>query len=295
MIGFYIFLLFEKFLMILPRKVRRGFFVGLGLFAYKVSKRYKKVVVQNLRFVYGEDVQEDFVDGVTRYSFKLLLLNFLHTIETRHYSTQKLKQSITFVNQEVVTKAQESGRPIVFITSHYGAWELGGAMISALVEPLMIVYKKMKNPYFEKYLLNSRSQSRITYVEKHGATKGLLRQLRSGGTIALLIDTNIREEDGFKVDFLGHPTTQLKSTGYFARKFNAAIIPVLIHTQDDEHYTIEFYDEIVPPRTEDVQADLEESTRMQSEWLSREILKEPKPWFWLHRRWKNDYPEAYKN
>ncbi len=294
MIGFYIFLLFEKFLMILPRKIRRGFFVGLGLFAYKVSKRYKKVILQNLKFVYGEDVKEDFVEEVSRYSFKLLLLNFLHTIETRHYSTQKLQERVTFVNQEVVTKAQKAGRPIIFVTSHYGAWELGGRMVSTYIEPIMIVYKKMKNPYFENYLLSSRSQSRMTYVEKHGATKGLIKQLRSGGAMALLIDTNIKEADGFKVDFLGHPTSQLKSTAYLARKFDAALIPVLIHTEDDENYKIEFYDEIIPPKTEDVQADLLESTRMQSEWLSKEVFKKPKPWFWLHRRWKNDYPEAYQ-
>ena len=294
MIGFYLFLVFEKFLMLLPRKLRRNIFITIGTLAYKLSGRYKKVIVQNLKFIYGDDVEDSFVEEVSRYSFKLLLMNFLHTMETRHYTVEKLKQNITFENLEVVKKAQNEKRPIVFITSHYGAWELGGSMISALVEPLMIVYKKMNSPYFQDYLLNSRAQSRIKYVEKHGATKGLLKQLRSGGAIALLIDTNIRAEDGFKVDFLGHKTTQLKSTAFFARKFDAAIIPVLIHTQDDENYTIKFYDEIIPPKTDDSSADIEESTRMQSEWLSKEVLKSPKPWFWLHRRWKNDYPEIYK-
>ncbi len=294
MIGFYIFLIFEKFLMLLPRKLRRNIFIGIGTLAYSLSARYKKVIIQNLKFIYGEDVDDKFVDEITRYSFKLLLLNFLHTMETRHYSIDKLKENISFENLEVVTKAQEAKRPIVFITSHYGAWELGGSMISALVEPLMIVYKKMKNPYFENYLLKSRAQSRIKYVEKHGATKGLLKQLRSGGAIALLIDTNIKEKDGVQVDFLGKPTYQLKSTAYFARKFDAAIIPALIHTQDDENYIIKFYDEIIPPNTDEAQTDIEESTRMQSEWLSKEVLKSPKPWFWLHRRWKNDYPEVYK-
>jgi KDO2-lipid IV(A) lauroyltransferase len=166
-------------------------------------------------------------------------------------------------------------------------------MISALIEPLMIVYKKMKNPYFENYLLSSRANSRIQYVEKHGAIKGLLKQLRSGGAIALLIDTNIKKSDGEKVNFLGHPTYQLKSTAYFARKFNAAIIPVLIHTEDDENYTIKFYDEIISPLSDDADSDIKESTRLQSEWLSQEILKSPRPWFWLHRRWKNDYPDIY--
>ena len=294
MIGFYIFLIFEKILMLLPRKLRRNIFIGIGTLAYKLSGRYKKVIVQNLRFIYGDNVKESFVEEISRYSFKLLLMNFLHTMETRHYSIEKLKQNITFENLEVVTKAQNASRPIVFITSHYGAWELGGSMVSALIEPLMIVYKKMNNPYFQNYLLNSRAQSRIKYIEKHGATKGLLKQLRSGGAIALLIDTNIREEDGFKVDFLGHKTTQLKSTAYFARKFDAAIIPVTMRTDDEENYTLMIFDEIKVQKTDDVEQDIQNATQLQADWLTSLITKEPKFWFWLHRRWKNDHPEIYK-
>lgn len=291
--GYKIFLVFEKFLMLLPRKFRKAFFVGLSVFAYTVSRRYKKVVRDNLKFVYGDDIDEKFIKEVSMYSFKQLLLNFMHTMQSRYYSNEELLKYIKFENTEVIKKAQEQKRPIILITSHYGAWELGGAMISAFIEPLLIVYKKMKNKDFQDYLLNSRSKSRITYVERHGATKSILKQLRSNGATAILIDTNIRKKDGVEVDFLGHKTTQLKTTAYFARKLDAAIIPVLIHTKDDENYTIKFYDEIIPPKTDNEEKDIETSVKMQTDWLSKEILKEPKPWFWLHRRWKTDYPEIY--
>ena len=293
MIGFYLFLLLEKFLMFLPRKVRRAFFLGIGYFAYLVSKRYKKVVRDNLLFIYGPDVEEAFIEKTTKYSFKLLLLNFLHTMESRYYSIEDIAKKIEFKNQDIVKKVQKEGRPIIFITSHYGAWELGGSMISALIEPLLIVYKKMKNPYFENYLLTSRAKYRIQYVERHGATRGILKQLRSGGAIALLIDTNVNKKEAITVDFLNKPTSQIKTTAYFARKFNAAIIPVLIHTKDDEKYTIEFSEEIVPPKTDNEDEDIRVSTQMQTDWLSEEILKCPEPWFWLHRRFKEDYPEIY--
>jgi len=204
-----------------------------------------------------------------------------------------MAKKVTFQNEEVVKKAKEAGRPIVFITSHYGAWELGGGMISALVEPLMIVYKKMKNKHFEEYLLSSRSKWKINYVERKGATRGLLKQLRSGGAIALLIDTNVSKKEATTVDFLGKPTSQIKTTAYFARKFDAAIIPVMIHTDDDKEYVIKFYDEIVPPKTDDEAEDIQVSTQMQTDWLSQEIFKKPEPWFWLHRRFKGDYPEVY--
>ncbi len=293
MIGFYLFLVLEKILMVLPRRVRRAFFIALGKLAYLLSKRYKKVVRDNLKFVYGENIEEPFVKKVTKYSFKLLLLNFLHTMESRYYSVDEIAKKVTFENEAVVKKAQEQNRPIIIVTGHYGAWELAGSMVSAKLEPLMIVYKHMKNRYFEEYLLSSRAQWRMTYVERHGATRAMIKQLRSGGGMAILIDTNVNKKEAVSVDFLNHPTSQIKTTAYLARKFNAALLPALIHTDDDENYVIRFGEEIIPPKTDNEEHDILVSTQMQTKWLSDEILKEPEPWFWLHRRFKQDYPEIY--
>lgn len=293
-VGFYLFIAFEKFLMFLPKKVRRSFFIGLGTFAYHASKRYRKVVRDNLLFIYADKADEAFIERVTRYQFKLLMLNFLQTIESRYYSVEEMAKKVTFENDAVIKKAQAEGRPIIFVTSHYGAWELGGNMLSALYEPILIVYKKMKNPYFENYLLSSRAKWKMSYAERHGAMRAILKTLRAKKATAILIDTNVKKDESIKVDFLGHSVSQIKTTAYFARKLNAALIPSLIHTDDDENYTIKFYDEIVPPKTEDEAEDIRVSTQMQTEWLSQEILKKPEPWFWLHRRFKDDYPEIYK-
>jgi len=292
-IGFYIFLLFEKILMVLPRGVRRSFFIGLGKFAYIISGRYKKVVRNNLLFIYGDKIDEEFIVKTTKYQFKLLLLNFLYTMESRYDSVEQRAKAVTFVDDEIVRRVQKEGRPIVFITSHYGAWELGGSMLSALIEPVLIVYKKMKNPHFEEYLLSSRKRWKISYVERHGATRAILKQLKSGKAIALLIDTNINKKEAISVDFLNKQVSQIKTTAYFARKFDAAIIPLMIHTDDDKNYTIKFYNEIIAPKTEDESEDIRVSTQMQTDWLTEEIFKKPEPWFWLHRRFKDDYPEIY--
>jgi KDO2-lipid IV(A) lauroyltransferase len=112
MIGFYTFLILEKFLMLLTKKVRKAFFVGLGFFAYKVSKRYNKVIRQNLQFVYGDNIDEEFIEKISRNAFKQLLLNFLHTMEIRYYSIEELSKKVNFENEEVLKKAQSENRPI---------------------------------------------------------------------------------------------------------------------------------------------------------------------------------------
>lgn len=93
---------------------------------------------------------------------------------------------------------------------------------------------------------------------------------------------------------MGKSIRQTSTPAYLARKFNAAIIPVTIRTDDEENYTLMLFDEIPVEKTEDEQADIQKATQLQADWLTSLITKEPKFWFWLHRRWKNDHPEIYK-
>lgn len=294
MIGYYLFLGFEYFLMLLPRSWRKALFLGIAKIAYFVDKKHRRIIKQNMRFVYGEDVDEQLVDEVTRYGYQNLAINFLFIVEARHISLEKLQEMITFEGLEHVEQAQTQERPIVFVTSHFGVWEVGGSAISALIEPLMFIYKTMDNPYFQDYLLNSRSKFRMNYAERHGAIKALIKQMRAKKSTGLLIDTNIRKRDGIIVDFLGKPSRQITTPAYLARKFGAALVPVLIYTDDFDNYTVKFYPEITMAKTDDETADIQDATQRATDWLSEKIYEDPKHWFWMHRRWKTDYPEIYK-
>ena len=294
-LGFYLFLTTEKVLMLLPKRVRHGLFYRLADLAYLVDRRHRRIVERNLHFVFGEEISKEKIKEIQRDSFRQLAVNFLHTMESRYYMPEEITANITFENLDIVQKAQKENRPIIFVTAHYGAWELAGRALSYKVEPILIIYKKMRNKYFENYLLSSREKWKMSYAERHGATRAMMKTMRKKGAMAILIDTNVNKKEAVTVNFLGHPISQIKTTAYFARKYDAALIPALIHTNDDKHYTIRFYEEIIPPKTDDEERDIQISMQMQTDWLSEEIRKRPKPWFWLHRRFKEDYPELYSD
>lgn len=292
--GFKLFLLLEKFLIILPKNYRKIFFLSLASFAYHVSKRYKTIVYQNLDFAFDGKMSEKEKEDVTRYTFKNLALNFLHALELRHMSKEELKNKITIENIEAVKKVHEEGRAVIYVTSHYSSWELGGASVGAFIEPLIVVYKKMKNKTYQEWLLEARGSFGNISIEKTNVVKPLVRNLKKGVACGLLIDTNINPKEGTMVEFMGKSIRQTSTPAYLARKFNAAIIPVAMRTDDDENYTLIIFDEIVVEKTEDEQADIQKATQLQADWLSKLITNEPKFWFWLHRRWKNDHPEIYR-
>lgn len=291
--GYKLLLILEIILMALPKSVRKSFFSFLAFVAYHVAFKHRKIVRNNLNFAFDSSMSEDEIIAITKYSFKNLLFNFMHLMELRHMSLDELKKKITIQNKEAVDRVHKEGRAVIYITTHYSSWELGGASVGAFIEPLAAVYKKMKNPPYENWVLEARAKFGNTNLEKTNVIKPLIKLIKNGGASGLLIDTNISPKDGTIVSFLGKTIRQTTSPAYLARKFNAAIIPVTIRTDDEENYTLLLFDEIPVEKTENEKADIQKATQLQADWLTDLIRREPKFWFWLHRRWKNDHPEIY--
>lgn len=294
MFTFSLFRFFEFFLVRLGKTFRKNFFLFLAWGAYHVDRKHRRIIRQNLRFAYGETIDEAFMERIERYCYNNLLLNFMQVVENRRLDVDTVLQKVTMEPSHIVDLAKESGRPIVFATGHFGRWELAGAVSSALIKPTMIVYKEMNNLHFQEYVTDSRSRFRIKSANKHGAVKHLVKQLKEGLSISLLIDTNMSVNDGVVVDFFGKPTRTTATTAYLARKFNALIIPAFLFTDDEEHFTLKFYDPIDVARSDDEAADIREATQKQVAALEDAVRRYPQLWFWCHRRWKTDHPEIYQ-
>lgn len=233
-------------------------------------------------------------DEITRYAFRNLSFNFLHAMELRHMSKEELQNKVTIQNREAVQKVHDEGRAVIYITTHYSSWELGGASIGAFIEPLIAVYKKMKNQDYQRWLLQARDRFGNISMEKSKVVKPLVKNLKKGLACGLLIDTNINKKEGLIINFMGKKLRQTSTPAFLARKFNAAIIPVTIRTDDEDNYTLMLFDEIKVEHTDDIDADILKATQAQADWLGGLIQKEPKFWFWLHRRFKNDHPHIYE-
>lgn len=290
-----LFLLFEKFLMILPANIRKLFFILLAKIAYLSSKKYRKIAYQNLTYAFDGSKSDKEIKEITKYAFKNLMFNFLYLMELRHMSKEELSKKVKVQNIKAVEEAHAEGRAIIYVTSHYSSWELGGASIGAFIEPIAAVYKKLKNSKYEQWMLEARSSFGNTNLEMKKVLKPLIKLIKKGEASGLLIDTNMKKREGVIVSFMGKPIRQTSTPAYLARKFNAAIIPVTIRTDDEKNYTLILFDEIKVQKTEDIEADILKATQLQADWLTDIITAEPKFWFWLHKRFKSDKPEIYKD
>ena len=131
-------------------------------------------------------------------------------------------------------------------------------------------------------------------LEKSGAIRGLLKALKNGENVGLLVDQNTSAKEGILINFFGKQARHTPSAALIARKTGTPIIPAYITTNDYINYDITFYEPILTQKTENNEEDIRESVQKQANITQKIIEAKPDEWFWLHRRWKNRYEELYK-
>lgn len=291
MIGYRFFLIIDFVLMLLPRFLRKGIFTSLASLAHILALSRNRIIQANLNFAFEDSLTVEQKKEIERYCYRNLALNLLQVMENRQNSAEDLAKKITFKNQETVDAYLTQNRPIIFISAHFGNWEIGAAGLAALVTPITSIYKGLDNEAFNPYLLEARSRHRLNLVEKNGAIKHLARALKNNQCVSLLIDQSSNEKYGVEANFFSHPTYQNSIAAQLSQKYNAPIIALYIDTKDEENHTISFQKPI-EVASSDEQSILD-ATQAQVDILEKTIRDNPKFWFWCHKRWKSEYKEIY--
>ena len=291
MIGYRLFLLFDWCIMLLPKNWRKGLFVSLSSLAHALAFSRNRIIQANLRFAFGEELNPSQKKEIETYCYRNLALNFLQTMENRRNSAKDLNDQITFENREAVDALLSENRGIIFVSAHFGNWELGGAALSSLITPVSSIYKEFSNTSFDPYLLQARTNHRMELAEKNGALKHIAKALRGGRSILLMIVQSSNARSGVKIDFFGHQTYQSSTPALLSQKFNAPIVGVYIAWNDEKGYIIRFEKPIEVKGNEE--SAILAATQTQAHELEKVIRVNPKLWFWCHKRWKSEFNEIY--
>lgn len=292
MIVYRLFLILDLLLMLLSKGARKKIFTALASLAHLLAGKRNRIIRQNLTFAFRESLSESEQQNIEKYCYRNLALNLLQVMENRRNKREDLASQVTFENREPVDAILAQGRGIIFVSAHFGNWELGGAALSALITPVTSIYKGFSRSEFDPYLFEARARHRMELAEKNGALKHIAKGLKNNRSVLLMIDQASNARYGVTTDFFGHPTYHSSTAAQLSAKFQVPIVGVYISSEDEEHYTIRFEEPI--ELTGGDEASILEATRSQVEGLEKKIRENPKLWFWCHKRWKGEFPALYR-
>ncbi|SFP89797.1 lipid A biosynthesis lauroyl acyltransferase [Hydrogenimonas thermophila] len=286
---------FQWFVLNIPKFIRKPIMNILSFIIYLFDKRHRNYALANLDLAFGDSMDKKEKKAIAYSTYKNMLYNIADFIKNQGASKEDIIKKVKFENEDILFNIKQTKQPAIFITAHYGNWELLSlALATQLENGLSIVGRPLDSKVMDKILKQNREQFNIRLISKYGALRSLMREIKKGRNIGLLVDQSVKQHEGIEIEFFGHKATHITSAALLARKFKLPIIPVFITTQDHNSYTLTFYPAIYTLETDDMNKDIRKSVEAQAKITEDIIRKKPDEWFWQHRRWKEFYPEIYK-
>ncbi len=277
-------------LAVVPR-LSRGAIVWLsrrlGSAAYLLSTRSRQIGLANLQLAFGDARTPAERRRILRRSLEHFALVMLDLLWFTRDSAARMDR--WFVPTPDFRDLMGRRVARVGITGHFGNWELCGRYWSLRSGAMMSVAMPLNNPAVDVMLGNARQVTGQQVIPREGALKKLVRHLREGGTVGLLLDQNTPpDEGGIFVEFFGKPVAVSPAAGILAQMTGAEIVYGYALPQPDGTYLGQIARCITPDEIAamDRRDTAREITQRITGFYEEAIRARPDCWLWSYKRWR---------
>lgn len=274
----------------LPRPLARGVGILIGGLVYHAHPRLRRVGLRNLEMAFpGKPLSERrrILRGVYVSLGRLLAEFCLFP----RYTQENVSRVAVYQGFENFESAEKRGKGVLFLTGHFGGWEIGSFFHSLQDNPMRIVVRPIDNPYVDDLVTRYRTLHGNTVMGKQGFARGLLAAMQNNETVGILMDTNMTPPQGVFADFFGIPACTAVGIARVALQTDAAVVPAFtIWDPVLRKYRVEFAQAVKLVRTGNDEADAVTNTAVFNRIFEDYVRKYPDQWLWVHRRWKTRPP-----
>jgi Kdo2-lipid IVA lauroyltransferase/acyltransferase len=277
---------FIKILGILPRRAARAFAIAIAQLVYLLHVRLRRVGMRNLELAFPEkSIPER--KRILRGEFTSLGRQLAEVCQFPKYTLENVEQVVVYDGLENFERAFARGKGVLFLTAHFGGWELSAFTHSLHSHWLHVVMRPMDNEYLDSLIRSYRTMHGNRVVPKDDFVRGLLGAMKAGEVVGILMDTNMTPPQGIFVDFFGIPACTASGLARIAMRTDAAVVPTFtIWDEELKKYRLRFDPAMELVRTGDLEADIAANTQNFTKVIEDYVRKYPEQWLWVHRRWK---------
>ena len=225
-VGFYIVKLWMGFLSFHPYwllYLKSDFYYCL---VYHVFRYRRKVVRQNLVRSFPEK-DAGAIKTIEKHFYRNLCDQFVEAPKMLRMEPKGYKYRITYNNLELVKQLYEQHKSVFYAIPHSGNWEWFGKMMPDLSDHnCLAVYKKVKNPVFEKLMLFMRTKDcPLEMIESNSALRRLAQSRDSQNAVLMVADqTSHGLDSDYWTEFLHQDTCWFTGLERIAKMLDYAVV-----------------------------------------------------------------------
>lgn len=268
---------------LLPRPALLCLSRTLGSLGYRFSRRLRLLGEANLDFAFGKEKTEEEKLAILRATFQHFALVVADIVWFSFRTRARVEKYVVF--DESCGPTFETGGKL-FLTGHYGNWEINGLASAHVGHPVMSIAAALKNPIVNDLFIRIRERTGQVILPQQGAARGLLKGLKNGNKIAVLLDQNTHPRDGgIFVDYFGTPVCVSSAPAALAIKVGVQTVAVTCVPDNRGIYTVHVHEVIEAPGPgPNAVARL---TQAMTSAMERVVRAQPQYWLWMYKRWRH--------
>jgi KDO2-lipid IV(A) lauroyltransferase len=270
----------------LPRWLVRPLSVAAGTAAYWLVGRERRLALAHLALSYP-DRPAAFHREVARAAFISLVQSGIEVAAAARLQP-RLAELVALSEEDraLLAAAHGEGKGVLFASCHLGNWELLARRVVLEGYRCGTVAREAQDPRLTRLLEEAHAEVGLTTLwrGRPGLAKDLLRLLRSGAFVGMLIDQDTAVQGVF-VPFFGRPAHTPRAVGDLAVRTGAPVVFGCIHREPGGKHRVVLR-RIPVPATGDREADALAVTAAATAAIEAEVRAAPGEWVWMHRRWK---------
>ncbi len=274
------------FTRVLPVKAVLKFGAFVGRMIYVFSSKRRKVCNNNLKAAFGSNMSYKRREKITKTIFMNFGLSFVELFLMPRMSDKFFDEHTSVRNMQRVPDALKKDKGVVFLSAHYGNWELA-ASISAHNGYKMHALARVQKPYFLNDMLNDFREVRgTTVIQKGMQLREILKNLRNNGIVGLIGDQSGKQ--GQMVDFFGRPIYLADGAFRIAAQAGSVVLPAFnVRRGNGFSHELVIEKPIEKKEAESVEEFVSRAVIEYRDLLQKYIVKYPHLWLWGNRRWKH--------
>ncbi len=270
----------------LPYALQLKIGTSLGLLLFHVAKRRRQIAEINLRLCFPE-LNNHEIQQLLRKTFISHGIGFIEIGLAWWHKPDDFRHLIKLEGLEYFEAARKQNKGVILLGAHFTTLDLAGSLLRLFID-VDPMYRKAKNPVFEKFMKKGR-EKRFNHLIERSDIRSVLKTLKSGRTIWYAPDQDYGAKVSVFAPFFGIQAASIKATSRFA-KMNDSPLIMFSHYRnvDGSGYTLRLSPILEGYPTGDELADATFINKI----LEDAIRAQPDQYMWMHKRFKTRMDNA---
>jgi len=258
--------------------------------AARPSER-RRMLRRHMRRVLGPDAPEAEVNRHASRAMGAYARYWVDTFRVPSLTVDDLERGLSFSGREHIEAGLAAGRGVILALPHLGGWELAGAYVARMGDPITVVVEALEPPEAFRWFAGLRGAMGMTVVPADAsAGTAVARALKANEAVCLLSDRDL-SGSGVPVDFFGERTTLPGGPATLALRTGAPLVPIAVYASRKGHEAV-----LRPPldttRRATLRLDVARVTQALAHELEILIRRAPDQWHILQPNWPSDLEMA---